>query len=130
MNRQKIKDAFDSYVQGFDLNNPKIRLKYEHTYHVAENCEEIAKDVFNNEAAVFAADSRLAGETAEDTAWLIGMLHDIGRFEQLKRYDTFNDRLSIDHAAFGAAFRRRRYAERTFCHGHGGCHQLRYAVRF
>lgn len=102
MNRQKIKDAFDSYVQGFDLNNPKIRLKYEHTYHVAENCEEIAEDVFENEAAAYAHDSRLAGETAEDTAWLIGMLHDIGRFEQLKRYDTFNDRLSIDHAAFGA----------------------------
>ena len=93
MDRQKIQDAFDSYVNGFDLNNPKIRLKYEHTYHVAENCEEIAKDVFGKEAAAFAGDSRLAGETAEDTAWLIGMLHDIGRFEQLKRYDTFNDRL-------------------------------------
>lgn len=102
MDRQKIQDAFDSYVNGFDLNNPKIRLKYEHTYHVAENCEEIATDVFGKEAAAFARDSRLAGETAEDTAWLIGMLHDTGRFEQLKRYDTFNDRLSIDHAAFGA----------------------------
>ena len=51
-------------MQGFDLNNPKIRLK---------------------EEAAFARDSRLAGESAEDTAWLIGMLHDIGRFEQLSR---------------------------------------------
>ncbi len=64
---------------------PKIRLKYEHTYHVAENCEEIAEDVFEKEEAAFARDSRLAGESAEDTAWLIGMLHDIGRFEQLSR---------------------------------------------
>ena len=37
-----------------------------------------------------------------DTAWLIGLLHDIGRFEQLKRFGTFIDSESIDHAAFGA----------------------------
>ena len=30
------------------------------------------------------------------------MLHDIGRFEQLRRFDTFNDSISIDHARFGA----------------------------
>ncbi len=59
-------------MQGFDLNNPKIRL-------------EIAEDVFEKEEAAFARASRLAGESAEDTAWLIGMLHDIGRFEQLSR---------------------------------------------
>ena len=29
-------------------------------------------------------------------------MHDIGRFEQLKRYGTFIDAQSIDHAAFGA----------------------------
>lgn len=30
------------------------------------------------------------------------MLHDIGRFEQIRRYDTFVDSISVDHAAFGA----------------------------
>ena len=30
------------------------------------------------------------------------MLHDIGRFEQLRRYGTFSDAESIDHAGFGA----------------------------
>ena len=34
-------------------------------------------------------------------AWLIGMLHDIGRFEQLRRFHTFVDSQSIDHAHFG-----------------------------
>ena len=29
------------------------------------------------------------------------MLHDIGRFEQLKVYNTFNDDISIDHALYG-----------------------------
>jgi len=33
---------------------------------------------------------------------LLGMLHDIGRFEQIKRYGTFNDAESIDHAKLGA----------------------------
>ena len=31
------------------------------------------------------------------------MLHDIGRFEQLRRYGTFSDALSIDHAQFGTS---------------------------
>lgn len=30
------------------------------------------------------------------------MLHDIGRFEQIKRYNTFSDARSVDHAMFGA----------------------------
>ena len=37
-----------------------------------------------------------------DLAWLTGMLHDIGRFEQVRRYNTFSDALSVDHAEFGA----------------------------
>lgn len=34
-------------------------------------------------------------------AWLIGILHDIGRFEQLRRYQTFFDYRSMDHAKYG-----------------------------
>lgn len=110
MDRERVKEAFDGYVSGYDLHNPKIRLKYEHTYHVAGNCEEIARGVFgeeirfpNTETAVRKSPRTVAaGERAVDIAWLIGMLHDIGRFEQLKRYDTFNDSQSIDHAGFGA----------------------------
>ena len=37
-----------------------------------------------------------------DLAWLLGILHDIGRFEQLSRYHTFNDRRSVDHAKLSA----------------------------
>ena len=35
-------------------------------------------------------------------SWLTGLLHDVGRFEQLRRYGTFIDAQSIDHAEFGA----------------------------
>lgn len=36
-----------------------------------------------------------------ELASVIGLLHDIGRFEQLKEYDSFNDKETIDHANLG-----------------------------
>lgn len=89
MNREKLVQAFETYVANYDLSNPNIYLKYVHTGKVAENCECIAKSLGLSEKDC-------------DLAWEIGMLHDIGRFEQLRRFDTFFDHLSIDHAQFGA----------------------------
>lgn len=89
MNREKLVQAFENYVSNYDLNNPNIYLKYVHTGKVAENCECIAQSLG-------------LSETDCDLAWEIGMLHDIGRFEQLRRFDTFFDNISIDHAQFGA----------------------------
>lgn len=37
-----------------------------------------------------------------DLAWFTGLLHDVGRFEQLRNYGTFIDAESIDHAMYGA----------------------------
>lgn len=37
-----------------------------------------------------------------DIAWLTGLLHDVGRFEQQRVYGTFTDADSIDHAKYGA----------------------------
>ncbi len=87
--RNRVLSAFREYVKPYDISNDKIRLKVEHTGRVAANSERIATSL---------------GLPAEDRdlAWLIGILHDIGRFEQLRRYDTFNDALSIDHGRFGA----------------------------
>lgn len=89
MDRKKLEKSFEAYVAGYDLNDVKIYLKYVHTGKVAENCEAIARSLGVSEADV-------------DLAWEIGMLHDIGRFEQVKRYGTYIDAKSIDHAQFGA----------------------------
>lgn len=89
MNREKLIQAFETYVANYDLSNPNIYLKYVHTGKVAENCECIAKSLGLSKKDC-------------DLSWEIGMLHDIGRFEQLRRFDTFFDHLSIDHAQFGA----------------------------
>lgn len=88
IDRAKCLRAFEGYVAAYDPADPKIALKVEHTYRVAELAEGIA------------ADEGLAAEDV-DLAWLCGLLHDIGRFEQVRRYGTFSDARSESHAALG-----------------------------
>ena len=89
MDRTHALAAFWDYVGAYDPSSPRIALKVDHTLRVASLCQRIA---------------RAHGLDAEsvDLAWLAGLLHDIGRFEQVRRYDTFNDAASVDHAALGA----------------------------
>lgn len=87
INREHIKKTFQEYTDRYDSTNPKIKLKIDHTYCVANLCEQIAQSLELSAAEV-------------DLAWLSGMLHDVGRFEQLRRYNTFSDAQSIDHARF------------------------------
>ena len=87
--REHVKKEFRNYTADYDINDAKIKLKIVHTYKVAEISDRIALSLG-------------LSEEDRDTAWLIGMLHDIGRFDQLKKYNTFNDAASFDHAAYGA----------------------------
>ena len=89
IDRKKVREQFALYTRNYDPDDPKIALKIVHTYKVAENCEKIAKSI------------KLQAEEVE-FAWFSGMLHDIGRFEQVRRYNTFIDSESVDHAEFGA----------------------------
>ena len=89
MDKNKNINAFKIYTDKYDSTDTKIALKIEHTYHVAEN------------ALVIAEDLGLPGEDV-DLAWFLGLLHDIGRFEQLRQYGTFLDARSVDHAEFRA----------------------------
>ena len=87
--KNRIDKVFKEYVEGFDLTDVKIRLKYDHTYRVADNAAVIAQNLGFDEQDVF-------------LSYCMGVLHDFGRFEQVKRYGTFIDRKSIDHAELGA----------------------------
>lgn len=89
IDRERVKNTFAEYTSGYNATDPKIKLKIDHTYRVAELCELIARNL-------------KLDEYETDVAWLTGMLHDVGRFEQIKRYNTFNDAQSVDHANFGA----------------------------
>ena len=88
IDRKKVKNVFKKYTDNYDISDEKIKLKVDHTYRVAALSERIACSLG-------------LGDDDTNLAWLIGMLHDIGRFEQLKNYGTFSDAESIDHAHYG-----------------------------
>ena len=90
IDRERARAAFLAYVAPYDPDNPRIALKVTHTLHVADLCDRIAR-----EQGWPAADI--------DLAWLCGLLHDMGRFEQVRRWDTFRDAVSCSHAQLGAA---------------------------
>ena len=89
IDREKALAAFKEYTDRYDSSRDMIRLKIEHTYRVCGLCQQIAKSLELPEKEV-------------DIAWLTGLLHDVGRFEQQRVYGTFTDAISIDHAKYGA----------------------------
>jgi putative nucleotidyltransferase with HDIG domain len=84
----KAKQAFEEYIENYDLNDSKIDLKLRHTYGVITFSESIARDL------------NLSDEDIE-LAKLIALLHDIGRFEQAKVYSDFHDHKNVDHCLLG-----------------------------
>ena len=79
---------FINYTNNYCDYGNMIDLKIKHTFRVMRLCEKLAKDLNLNDNEIY-------------TAKLIGLLHDIGRFEQWKKYQTYRDLISIDHADFG-----------------------------
>ena len=89
IDRRKAEAVFREYVSHYNAGEEKVRLKIEHTFRVAGLCRQIAESLGME-------------EEEQDLAWFTGLLHDVGRFEQLKNYGTFIDADSIDHAEYGA----------------------------
>lgn len=105
INRKNVINAFAEYVRNYDPSDEKIKLKIDHTYRVAGLCQRIAESLGLSEPDV-------------DIAWLLGMLHDIGRFEQIRRFGTFNDVQSVDYAEFGADLLLKEGLIRKFAEGY------------
>lgn len=82
----------NDYMKSFytdDVETMKgIRIKEQHTGYVTTNAIALAKHL---------------SLSPEDTALaeIIGLFHDVGRFRQYSKYQTFNDALSEDHADLG-----------------------------
>ena len=89
INLKNAKQEFIRYTEKYDLNNEHIKGKQEHSIRVMNISRQIAESL------------KLTPEEIE-VATLIGLLHDIARFEQYKKYGTFKDLESIDHGDFGA----------------------------
>jgi putative nucleotidyltransferase with HDIG domain len=89
---EEFKNWFAGYVQKFKSGNPEwqpnIILKEKHTILVCKEILGIGRKIgLSNE------DLRLAE--------VVALFHDIGRFEQFARYQTFVDRNSVNHAMLG-----------------------------
>lgn len=88
----RIQRWFNDYVSGFLDLDPEgvanIRLKQEHTDKVLENMRLLAEGERLDEHAC-----RIACAAA--------ILHDVGRFPQYRRWRTFRDRDSDNHARLG-----------------------------
>lgn len=82
------KQEFEKYLDEYDREDEQICLKIVHTYGVVKYAGEIARKM------------ECSGEDVE-LAELIGLLHDIGRFEQIRRFHSFEPG-TMDHAVFGA----------------------------
>ena len=82
------KAAFEAYLDEYDRADDKIHLKIVHTYGVVDASEDIARRMGLDEEDV-------------QLAKVIGLLHDIGRFEQIRRFDSFEPG-TMEHAAYGA----------------------------
>ena len=88
---EKLTELYDAYVdtyRGADGRLPEMmQLKRTHTAFVVRNAEAIA------DGEDFTAEER-------EVSLAAALLHDTGRYEQLKRYNTFKDSDSVDHAVF------------------------------
>jgi len=89
INLKRKKKEFIKYTENYDLKNENIERKQLHSLRVMEISKQIAQGLELSQKAI-------------DLAILIGLLHDIARFEQYTKYKTFSDLQSIDHGDLGA----------------------------
>jgi putative nucleotidyltransferase with HDIG domain len=82
-----LTDFANSHLDGSD-DDQFITLKLEHSLKVLQNAELIL------------AGENMAGDEA-DLCRLAALYHDIGRFPQFKKYKTFIDQESVNHARLG-----------------------------
>lgn len=84
----KVQLVLKEYLKNYDVNDKQIKQKIEHIYRVSELSRRLATSIGFDEENVILAQ-------------VIGLLHDIGRFEQIKRYHTFIDKDSVNHGELG-----------------------------
>lgn len=89
---ENLKKWFFGYVAGFynneTLNDENIKLKEDHTRRMCADTPVIADELGLNE------DQKTLAEA-------ISLLHDTGRFEQYKKYGTYNDVGTENHSMLG-----------------------------
>jgi len=88
MNIEIAKQEFINFTQKYDLTFPKMKRKFGHSFRVMEHSYNIAKTLQLDEKEI-------------EIARLIGLIHDIGHFEQIKIQDILKENRIIDHGDLG-----------------------------
>ena len=84
----KYQKFFENYTAQFNMSEWAFGYKHDHTLRVMDLCGDIANSL------------KMSKEDIE-LAKLVGLFHDIGRFEQWREGESFNDRKTFDHGARG-----------------------------
>jgi len=88
-----LKNWFEAYCASFSTpvaeDQRNITVKQDHTHEVCLNAVRIAQELGLDGEQVLLAET-------------IALFHDVGRFSQYRQYRTFDDSLSVNHAALGA----------------------------
>ena len=87
INIKRAEEVFLEYTKNYDYNDKNIAIKIGHSLRVMDISKKLAEGLKLREQI--------------ELATLIGLLHDIGRFEQQARFKTFRDVDSIDHGELG-----------------------------
>lgn len=80
-------NEFKKYANKYDMTLDGIERKYSHSFRVMKISTEIAQELNLTQEQI-------------DLATLIGLLHDIARFEEFTRYDKFSVKNEFDHGDF------------------------------
>jgi putative nucleotidyltransferase with HDIG domain len=88
-----LKNRFDGYCDSFSTprteDQRNFTIKRDHTYEVCLNAVRIAEDLRLDPSQALLAEA-------------IALFHDVGRFPQYRDHKTFDDSISVNHAALGA----------------------------
>lgn len=88
---EKYIESFDAYTSDFDMNDKLILSRYHHSYRVMELSKHLSESLKWEKKDI-------------DLAMIIGLLHDYGRFEQIRQYHTIDDKKTVDHAEYGIRY--------------------------
>jgi hypothetical protein len=80
-----VREYINSFTSDNDFINQNYSLKREHIERVILYSEEIIQSINPSDNMIV-------------IARLSALLHDVGRFEQFSKYQTYNDSISVDHA--------------------------------
>ncbi len=85
---QWFREYTRKFLVGSEFDVANVQLKIDHTLRVLE----FARQIIRGEGSIV---------SFKEPAELAALFHDVGRFPQYARYQTFNDYMSVNHAYLG-----------------------------